>query len=255
MEYLLSKLLPLFVYPLGLTILLCLFGMMLVLLRRQWKGMVLILFSVAVLWVSATNVFSGYVVSLLEQDYPFVPIQQQPEMDAIVVLGGFTGIVDSRQKLIGLGDGIDRLFHGMRLFRAGKAPRIMLVGGASRGDQHEAQVMADMLTEFGISRDSMLIEDASRNTYENGRNAVAIMRENKIHRVLLVTSAFHMRRAQGVFEKLGVDVVPAATDYQVLEQGNSILDWLPDAGALMRTTMGMKEYLGLWVYRFREWVD
>ena len=60
-----------------------------------------------------------------------------------------------------------------------------------------------------------------------------------------------MRRAKGVFEKLGIDVVPAATDYQVPEPDPSILDWMPDAEALGLTTLGIKEYLGWWVYRIR----
>ena len=52
-----------------------------------------------------------------------------------------------------------------------------------------------------------------------------------------------------------VEVVPAATDYQVLEPDPSILDWLPNAEALMMTTLGIKEHLGWWVYRARGWVD
>jgi uncharacterized SAM-binding protein YcdF (DUF218 family) len=52
-----------------------------------------------------------------------------------------------------------------------------------------------------------------------------------------------------------MQVVPAATDYQVAESDPSILDWLPDAGALELTTLGIKEYLGWWFYWFRGWVD
>jgi uncharacterized SAM-binding protein YcdF (DUF218 family) len=101
----------------------------------------------------------------------------------------------------------------------------------------------------------MLLEDKSRNTRQNGLNAVVIMQKEGINKILLVTSAYHMRRAQAVFEKLGIEVVAAATDYQVLEPDPSILDWLPNAEALMMTTLGIKEYLGWWVYRFRGWVD
>jgi uncharacterized SAM-binding protein YcdF (DUF218 family) len=131
----------------------------------------------------------------------------------------------------------------------------MLVGGSARGHLPEAQVMANLLAEFAITRDVMLLEDKSRNTRQNGLNAVVIMQKEGINKILLVTSAYHMRRAQAVFEKLGIEVVAAATDYQVLEPDPSILDWLPNAEALMMTTLGIKEYLGWWVYRFRGWVD
>ena len=253
MEYLLSKLLPLFVYPLGLAILFSLVGLIAALRGRRARAVTTILLAVVILWVSATNIISGYVLSTLERGYPPVPIEHLPNVDAIVVLGGYTDAA-SAEGVIELGDAIDRLFHGMRLYRVGKAPQVILVGGAARGHQPEAQVMADMLAEFGISRSVMLLEDKSRNTRENALNAVALMQANNINKILLVTSAFHMRRAQSAFEKLGIEVVPAATDYQVLESDPSILDWLPNAEALMMTTLGIKEYLGWWVYWLRGWV-
>ncbi len=257
MDYLLTKLLPLFVYPLGLAILISLLGLIAVLRGHAGRAAVLILLGVLILWGSATNVFSIFVINSLEQDYPPVAIEQMPKADAIVVLGGFTNATGSGMGLIELNDAVDRLFHGMRLYRAGKAPRVMLVGGAAEGSSPEADFMADLLSEFAVPRDKMLLENQSRNTRENGVNAVKIMQKNAIKKILLVTSAYHMRRAKGVFEKLGIDVVPAATDYQVPEPDPdpSILDWLPDAGALELTTLGIKEYLGWWVYWFRGWVD
>jgi uncharacterized SAM-binding protein YcdF (DUF218 family) len=255
MEYLLSKLLPLFVYPLGLAIIFGLLAVVTALRGHRVRAVISMMLAVAILWVSSTNVFSTFVISSLEQAYPPVPIENLPHVDAIVVLGGYTDAAGSGIGVIELGDAIDRLFHGMRLYRAGKASRVMLVGGAARGNQPEAQVMAAMLAEFGIPRSEMLLEDKSRNTRQNGLNAVAIMQQNNIGKILLVTSAFHMHRAQSVFEKLGIKVVPAATDYQVLEPDPSILDWLPNAEALMLTTLGIKEYLGWWFYRIRGWVD
>jgi len=253
MEYLLSKLLPLFVYPLGLAILFGLFGLLMLVRNSRFAAAVSVILAVAILWVSSTNVFSGFVMRSLEQGFPPVAIDQLPVADAIVILGGYTDATNSG--VVELGDAVDRLFHGMRLYRAGKAPRVMLVGGAARGHLPEAQVMANLLAEFNISRDVMLLEDKSRNTRQNGLNAEVIMQDNGIKKILLSTSAYHMHRAKAVFEKLGIEVVAAATDYQVLEPDPSILDWLPNAEALMMTTLGIKEYLGWWVYRFRGWVD
>ena len=137
MEYLLSKLLPLFVYPLGLAILLSLLGIVMVLRNHRSAAVLSILLGIAILWVSSTNVFSGFVLHSLEKDYPPVAVDQLPVADAIVVLGGYTDSVDAGV-VIELGDAVDRLFHGMRLYRAGKAPRVMLVGGAARGHLPEA---------------------------------------------------------------------------------------------------------------------
>ncbi len=255
MGYLLTKLLPLFVYPLGLAILFSLAGTIAALRGHRGRAVTSILLGVFILWGSSTNIVSTFVINALEQDYPPVPVEKMPKADAIVVLGGFTNATGSGIRLIELNDAVDRLFHGMRLYRAGKAPRVILVGGAAEGSSPEANAMADLLSEFAVPRDKMLLENQSRNTRENGVNAVKIMQKNTIKKILLVTSAYHMRRAKGVFEKLGIDVVPAATDYQVAEPDPSILDWLPDADALGLTTLGIKEYLGWWVYWFRGWVD
>ncbi|MFW2437941.1 MAG: YdcF family protein, partial [Arenicellales bacterium] len=219
------------------------------------RAAVSMLLAVLILWVSSTGIFSTYVIRSLEQDYPPVSIEQLPNANAIVVLGGFTNATGHGVRLVELNDAVDRLFHGMRLYRAGKAPRVILVGGAAAGHSPEADFMADLLSEFTIPRGNMLLENQSRNTRENGVNSVKIMQENGIKKILLVTSAYHMRRAKGVFVKLGMDVVPAATDYQVAEPDPSILDWLPGVDSLGMTTLGIKEYLGWWVYRFRGWVD
>ena len=254
MEYLLTKFLPLLIYPLGLGILFGLLGIIAALQGRRARAAFSMLLGMTILWVSSTNIFSTTVIESLEKEFPPIPIEGLPNVDAVVVLGGFTNATDSDARLLELNDAVDRLFHGMRLYRAGKAPRVVLAGGAAEGSSPEADFMAGLLSEFGIPRDRMLLENQSRNTRENGVNSVKIMQQNNINKILLVTSAFHMRRAKGVFEKLGMEVVPAATDYQVPEPDPSILDWMPDAEALMMTTLGVKEYLGWWVYRFRGWV-
>jgi len=250
----LSKLLPLFVYPLGLAILFGLLGLIAALSGHRGRASISILLGLSILWLSSTNIISGYILNSLERDYPTVAIENLPAADAIVILGGYTDAAGSGKGIIELGDAVDRLFHGMRLYRSGKAPLVMLVGGAARGHMPESQVMARLLGEFGISNDAMLLEGISRNTRENALNASVIMKQHHINKVLLVTSAYHMHRAQAVFEKVGVEVVPAATDYQVLEPDPSILDWLPNAEALMGTTLGIKEYLGRFVYWIRGWV-
>lgn len=254
MSYELTKILPLFVYPLGLGILLYLLTTLASAVRSRRVGVFAGLAGLVILWAASMPATTNYVLNSLESDYPFVPVQAQPVTDAIVVLGGFTGKPDAGRGDMEINDGIDRLLHGMRLFRAGKAPVLMLVGGAARGHTPEAELMAQLLDEFGMPRDHILLESKSRNTRENGVNASAIMLTHGIKRILLVTSAFHMRRASAVFEKLGVGVVPAATDYQVGEPDPGMLDWLPDAEALWGTTFGAKEYIGWFVYRLRGWV-
>jgi uncharacterized SAM-binding protein YcdF (DUF218 family) len=73
--------------------------------------------------------------------------------------------------------------------------------------------------------------------------------------VLLVTSAWHMRRSQAVFGKLGIDVIPAATDSFIPQLSSGFpFGWLPDVDAMMVSTRCIKEWIGLGVYRLRGWI-
>jgi uncharacterized SAM-binding protein YcdF (DUF218 family) len=72
---------------------------------------------------------------------------------------------------------------------------------------------------------------------------------------LLVTSALHMPRALATFRALGVDTIPAPTDFEAVPQPFHPLRWLPDAETLAASTQAIKEYLGLWVYRWRGWAE
>ena len=88
---------------------------------------------------------------------------------------------------------------------------------------------------------------------ENALYTAEILEAQGMGPVLLVTSALHMPRALATFRAAGVDAIPAATDFEVMPRPRVLLDWLPDAEALAASTRALKEYLGLWVYRYRGW--
>jgi len=116
--------------------------------------------------------------------------------------------------------------------------------------------MLRFLVDLGVPEDKVLLERRSRNTYENARETRRLLADRGMDRVLLVTSAHHMRRARATFHAAGIRVIPAATDYEVSEERElALLDFLPDAGALGSSSYVMKEYLGFWFYRWRGWAD
>ncbi len=251
MSYILTKLLPLFIYPLGLAICLSLFALFLLLAGRKRVAGLCIALSIGVLWTASTSVVADSVIASLEHHYPPIAAETMPTADVILILGGVTRGTVPGTGMTDLNDGVDRLIHGARLFQAGKAPLVVLTGGNAEGFQPESEAMADVLQLMGVPDKAMLLESKSRTTYQNGVNTVSLLKQRGIHKVLLVTSAYHMRRAVMVFEKLGITVIPAATDYQIVERSKTILDWLPQAEALSTTSKGIKEYIGIWVYSFK----
>jgi uncharacterized SAM-binding protein YcdF (DUF218 family) len=156
-----------------------------------------------------------------------------------------------------LGSGANRALQAVRLYRAGRVHFILISAGNLSWHQArvpEAQHIAYLLKEWGVPNDALIIEGQSRNTYENALRSKPIWDARGFRSGLLVTSAFHMPRALAVFRHVGFAVEPAAADFHggpVLEGGP--LAFLPDAAALAASSLALKEWLGLLVYRLRGW--
>jgi uncharacterized SAM-binding protein YcdF (DUF218 family) len=254
----LSKLLPLFVYPLGLATLLLVLGLLLSVRRSPWIARLFVLLAIAVLWGASTPYVAGRFAFGLENEFPRQPIDGVGPADAILLLGGIVSEPKDTLNEPNIGAAVDRLFAAARLYRAGKAPVIVALAGNlpwASVARPEAEVLADLLVELGVPRDAIVLDTKSRNTRENAVNAAAIFAEKGWKRGLLVTSALHMPRAFATFQKVGLDVVPVPADFQAqrpfFESG---LDLLPNADALALSTSAIKELIGAWAYRWRGWV-
>ena len=148
------------------------------------------------------------------------------------------------------------MWHAARLFHAGKVKWIVASGGCALcGEEYypEASAMRDLLVDLGVPGERVLLEEESRNTRENAVHSAELLRAHGFRKVLLITSASHMRRAFAAFRAAGVDAIPTPTDFQRRASNPGVLAWLPDAGALHRSTLAIKEYLGFAVYRHRGW--
>lgn len=252
----------LLISPLGTALLLGLAA--LVLLRLGWHrtGWWLGALGLAWLWLWSTPAVSHGARARLELAYPPVAVAQLPQADAIVVLGGAIGAPSAQRPFADLHAPADRIWHAARLWRAGKAPLLLLSGGAghSPGAVPEAQAMQLFLRDLGVPDAAMVLEEHSGNTRQNALMSAALL-QNRLGleqpqgatpqaptrraRVLLVTSALHMARARLHFEAAGLQVVPAATDHESLGPVDA-LRFLPSADALDGSGRALKEWVGLW---------
>ena len=129
MDLYLSKLIPLFIYPLGFALVLSIFATGILGLSAGLARLFLFM-SVIVLWGASTPFFADYLGLTLEGQYPPLAVEETPTAGVIVVLGGgVTGPAPPRITL-DLSDGADRVLHAARLYRAGKAPVVLISGGA-----------------------------------------------------------------------------------------------------------------------------
>ena len=239
--------------PLSLCLLIVPVGL---LLRRRWPrlGATLCVLGFGWLLLWSLPVPSSALGRTLEQTWPQQAETELPDVDAIVVLGGGVG---RNSWGINLNAASDRVWFAARLYRAGRAPLVVLTGGTISElgmDWPEAPAMATFLHDLGVPQSAILLESESQTTHENAILTEPLLRERGIKRILLVTSALHMPRALATFRKLDLDVIAAPTDFEAEPpSGYWLLRWLPDADALESSSRALKEYLGLWVYRLRGW--
>ena len=125
----------------------------------------------------------------------------------------------------------------------------------------EAEDMADLLEMVGVPRAAIVLEKKAQNTHEHSVNLCPMFAERQIRRVLLVTSAIHMPRSLGSFQRgcPGVEYIPAPADFRTIQ--SLPVPWYRHAVALLPTprsladfTDASHEYLGMFYYRLRGWM-
>lgn len=241
-----EKILTALVLPPGGLLLLAAFALLLA--WRGWRsGPWLGGAALLALWLLATPAVSDLLRFSLERRFPPQDPALMPTADAIVVLGGGLSPPNRRNPSPDLGRAADRYWHAFRLWRAGRAPEILISGGAlpwTDASASEAEAAVDLLVDFGMPARRVLLEPGSLNTRQNADLSAEILRGRGATRILLVTSALHMRRALAHFERTGLEVIPAATDHEVADQPPGLLRWLPDSEALDGSRRALKEYLG-----------
>ena len=246
-----EKLLLALVLPPGGPVLLALIGLWLA--WRDWRGGKTIVFvSLAALWLFATPWMSDLLRGRLEAMHPPIAIERVPFADAIVVLGGGIDPPTALNPDPNLGAAADRYWHAFRLWRAGKAPEILISGGAlpwRDASSTEAEAGVELLTDLGVPANRILLEPASMDTRQNAELSAAMLRSRGAERILLVTSALHMRRALRHVQKTGLEVMTVPTDHEVRDDPPSLLRWLPDSSALDGSRRALKEMIGDWLNR------
>jgi uncharacterized SAM-binding protein YcdF (DUF218 family) len=188
-----------------------------------------------------------------------VKMREVEPADAIVCLGG--GAEPSLMEPTGLHlkSGADRLSTAVALLMQKKAPVLVLGGGGyeEAGVMHsEADQMKEGLKQLGVGTDAMVSLGVCSDTHDEAVKMAALMKERGWAKILLVTSAYHMPRAAGTFEKAGISVMAVPCNYVSSLNRVGDLDWvhLPHSDAFAVFGAWFHEVIGTWVYRWRVWL-
>lgn len=148
--------------------------------------------------------------------------------------------------------GADRVVHTVDLYKRGVVKKILVSGGSGRlitTCKKEADDIVKALVLMGVAEPDILLENESRNTAESARKVKAMLHEPG--EILLITSAFHMRRSAGCFRKVALQVDTFSTDFYTHPRyftPDVLL--VPKVEALQIWQRLIKEWVGITAYRF-----
>jgi uncharacterized SAM-binding protein YcdF (DUF218 family) len=232
------------VLPIGLSILVGLAG--LALRRRSICAL-----SLAILWLASTPVVGQLLMRRLELTYPQLDVAECGPADVAVVLGGGSSPGFGKAR-IEWSEAADRFAGGMDLFAAGRVRTLVFTRGKmpwSDGPD-EGSLLREEALRRGVPADRIVLTSGEAgNTADEAREVGALMRGHGWKSLILVTSAYHLRRAMRLFEGTAPLITPFPVDYR----GSTLRDaewtaWMPSGGGLGNCEEALREHWGLLWY-------
>ncbi|GFZ79317.1 membrane protein [Elstera cyanobacteriorum] len=252
MAFFLSKLLWMIANPANLMGVLALLATVAALLR--WRRLMIGTLTLLLALCTAMTVtpLPNAVLAALELRFPQPDLGKLPKVDGIIVLGG---AVDTNRSgdfnTLVVTDAAERLLALSDLGRRFPNAKLVMTGGSANIDRDGALMEADLVRDkflpmVGIDPGRVIFERDSRNTDENARFSAALVKPQPGDVWLLVTSAYHMPRAVGIFRHQGWPVVPYPVDYGSSRDSPISFDLL---GGMQNFYWASREWIGLVYYR------
>lgn len=209
----------------------------------------LILFATVALYGLSTPWVGGILLGSLEISSPVSPSVLKTA-EAIVVLGGGRRKAEAEYGGDTLNSfSLERLRYAALLHRDSGLPLLVTGGKPGGGSLSEGRIMQNVLqSEYGIP--TRWVEDAALTTWDNARLSAMQLRHDHVRRIVLVSHAWHLRRAVPLFESQGLDVIPAGIQFSSARV-DSILDLLPTSVGLRDSSFALHEWLGILWYKLR----
>jgi uncharacterized SAM-binding protein YcdF (DUF218 family) len=232
----------------------------LVLAWRGWRKGLGIATAGLVLLVAAGLLPVGNVLVLsLEERFAPPKVSREDGYAGLIILGGFEdGWVTAGRPGLAVNEAAERLTEGVRLARRLPDAKVVYTGGVANllfAGAEAAEPVGEYLSDVSIGRQRTVLEAKSRNTHENATFTRAVLDPAPGSRWLLVTSAYHMPRAMGVFRAAGFNVTAYPVDFRTRGWGDALRPFDSIPAGLARLDLAAKEWIGLLAYRFTGRID
>jgi len=246
MFFILSKILFFLIAPLSWIFILLVW----ILLSKSKTRKKRLLMAVMVVLFVFTNSFIYRKAVLAWQPEP-VTLTRGKVYEAGILLGGMISFDVDHKGFFG--DVSDRFIEAEKLYHQGFIKKVVMTGGSGdllHQEDKEADFIKGELIASGVNTNDIIIENNSRNTFENAVFTKRVLDSLQIKGpYVLITSAIHIPRASKVFTKAGLTIVPYPADFHVIHSRLSWTDFIvPDPSLLHDWNYFIKEMVGTAVY-------
>lgn len=256
MFFILSKLLYFLIQPINWLLLFLLWAILTKNLRRRLQLLRGVFFGTLLL----TNPFFSHRV-FHAWEYPHTPIETLRDTFHVgIVLGGYSNFSSyCNDKRLNFTSASNRLLDAVVLYKKGIIKKILISGGDGavlKVATPEALASKPFLQSMGVAENDILLENQSRNTHENALFCKQILDTlPQKGKVLVITSAFHLRRGIACFRKQGIDSQPFASHFIADRFSWNGSKWLVPQGDLMNYwEIFIKEWLGYLTYKIKGYI-
>ena len=242
----LHKILPLIFSPLFFILSIIIFGIIIGSKKTSFAG-------VFILVICSMPIVSDKMIAYLESDYELNRPSEIDTANAIVVLSGMVKTIKTKDSLdYEWSEAVDRFFAGIDLFRLNKAPTLIFTRGKvpwSIG-LPEGEFLREEAIKLGIPKKDILLTENVENTDQEAK-AIKKLFSIDNPKIILVTSAFHMPRAQLVFEAAGINVIPFPVDFKTGAGKLTFMSFIPSAVSFASTNFFVREIIGRTYYNLK----
>jgi uncharacterized SAM-binding protein YcdF (DUF218 family) len=226
--------------------------------RRKWLGALVLGAIASVTFLIGGTPLPARLIANLEAPYVRPNLAALPPADAVLILGG--GHRPSPHDAFGLDlvDGADRFITGLELLRLNKG-RVLVLGGGAYTQNHQVRTYGELirnwLNTWGLVKVPIFTLGTSPTTRAEALAYQRLAKTNGWRSTILVTSAFHCRRAEAVFHNTGIRVLAVGCDYRGLGsyEPEGRLLCIPRRERFEQMDLYLHEMIGFWIYSSRGW--
>ena len=247
------------VQPIGLVWAALLAATLWHLVKRCWRAALFPAALALSISVVGGTKLPAWLLARLERPYDPLVRGWPQRADAVVMLGGAHAFTPRSPLRFGIGEAGDRVLLALELIRAGQA-RALVLGGSYYEVDGQRRPDAELLTAWArawkLPVGEVHLLGICANTREEAARTAQLARGQKWQRVILVSSGYHLARAEAVFRKAGLEVLPAGAEFLGLDSLGGKDGWqlVPRGRGFELLGCWAHEQVGWLYYRLKGWV-